>query len=386
MKLIRDRQALQLAGCFLGLSVGYFLTVPLLALYLHVDQGMPSSRIGLILALFTAASQGLQFVVGALASRWGQSRLLIVGTGAAVVGFVSLAWPQLTPSTTVSVVLLGAGNAAITVLGKAAIAATATDRLSAFTLRSVAVNAGSALGPLLGGALFGQFQAALSSVAVLYAALGGYLAFVARNVSTLPSAGPTRIAMKESIKNKYLFRLMISSVGFWFAYSQFSFTFPLQVFKSGGSALTLGLLFGTNAVIVLLGQYLLVMRLSKRVGPTRLLVAGLVFTPCAFLAIALGAAVPLLLIFVVVFSVGEILVVPLLDELTARCAHADALVPAALGFMALGWLLGGTAGNLIGGALYDALPGSYFWLVVCGVGVLPGLLSRPRSPAAQDSM
>lgn len=368
-----EAQTLRFAACFFGLSVGFFITVPLLALYLKVELKMAAEDVGVALALFTAASQGLQFFVGAVAGRWGNGMPLALGTVLAIYGYLSLAWPTLAVSITVSVLVLGAGNAAITVLGKAVIAATAQDRMAAFTLRSVAVNAGSALGPPIGGAMFGQFKAALSGVAVLYAVLGTFLVLAARQAPSVKTDSSLR-PLADCLRNRPLVLLMAASVGFWFVYTQFTFTFSLFLYDSGKTGQQIGIIFGVNAVIVLTGQYFLVMRLARRIPKRGLLLCGLVVTPVAFAVLLGGATILTALVFVVLFSVGEILVTPLLDELASEAASDDAAVPTSLGFMSLGWLVGGTLGSLAGGAWFETLPHAQFWLAIVGCGLVPAAL------------
>jgi DHA1 family multidrug resistance protein-like MFS transporter len=85
----------------------------------------------------------------------------------------------------------------------------------------------------------------------------------------------------------------------------------------------------------------------------RALVIGSAMAGTGFLALAFVPTVWALVVFIVLFSIGEIVVVPKLDVLTAQVADAGS-VAGAFGFAALGWAAGGFLGGVLGGAAYAA--------------------------------
>jgi DHA1 family multidrug resistance protein-like MFS transporter len=92
-----------------------------------------------------------------------------------------------------------------------------------------------------------------------------------------------------------------------------------------------------------------------------------------------------------VFSLGEIIVVPTLDILTANLAAASA-IGGSFGLASLGWAVGGVLGSLVGGAGYQAASRGgatgWFWLASGLVGVVSAaafLVLRQRFPARVGS-
>ena len=93
------------------------------------------------------------------------------------------------------------------------------------------------------------------------------------------------------------------------------------------------------------------------------------------------------------FSMGELLIVPTLDSLASDISPM-VTVGSYLGFVSMGWALGGLVGNLAGGALYSIAKsaGNFpeFWGINVAVGVvtaatflLLGRLVHPRVRARE---
>jgi MFS transporter, DHA1 family, multidrug resistance protein len=388
-----------LSGGFFVLSVSYFMIVPLLALYMSTDLHTAPQIIGVVLAFFTVFSQGSQVFVGMLADRLGDRTVLTGGIVLVCIGYVGFASVQLLAAEIVCASALGLGNGIITVVGKAVLAAEAGEqRVSAFALRSVAVNLGAAAGPMAGGLLLGRFTAALYAAAVMHVLFWVVLIRPMPSRRNGEKARPPLLGqLRELFGNRGLIALASASVGFWYLYTQFTFTFPLYADDRFDMKGKVGLLFAMNAVLGVALQYLLVTRLSRRKDGWSILGTGLVFVAIAFLVLGLLPTVWGLVIFVVIFSLGELLVVPMLDVLAADIALSPTALAGSLGFASLGWMVGGLAGNLGGGALYQAAQHAdhfgYFWTFNGLVGVLTALafflirrrLRKPRTYAEKTT-
>jgi DHA1 family multidrug resistance protein-like MFS transporter len=96
-----------------------------------------------------------------------------------------------------------------------------------------------------------------------------------------------------------------------------------------------------------------------------MLVIGSLSLLGGFIALASLQSVPAMILFTLLFSVGEMLIVPTLDTLASKLA-SEITTGSYFGFVSLGWALGGLLGNLGGGLLYAWLRsgGTYqaFWL------------------------
>jgi DHA1 family multidrug resistance protein-like MFS transporter len=362
-------EARLLLGGVLLVSVGNFMVAPLLALYLHVGLHEDAASIGLVLTVLIAAQQGLPPVTGILADRLGLQKMVVAGLVARSLGFAGFAVGGSLPLLLAWAALSGAGGAAFTPSAKALVALAAHPRrLEAFALRSVAVNVGAAVGPLVGGLFFGHFRLVFFAAVAIYTL---FLTALLHRVPTENAGAPgtepvTRGPVLAPIHDSALLGLTAASVGFWFLYTQFTFTVPLYAADRFGITGLIGVLFALNAILVLLLQYAAVARAAPRLGSWRTLALGALGIGVGFAALAGIPAAASLLVFTVIFSVGELLVVPTLDNLASLLAPPQALA-SYLGVASAGWAIGGSIGNLLGGALYTlAHEASAYWILWLG--------------------
>lgn len=399
-------RALALSGGITMLSLVYFMIIPLLALYMSEKLHTGTARIGVVLAVLGLANQGLQVVVGIAADRLGIRPVLTAGIAVACVGFVLMAlgpsyWAQL-----VAAFALGLGTAATSVLGKALlIQAAGPHRMSALAVRAASVNAGAALGPVIGAALFGVFGLALGVTAVVYAVFwfvlvrplpvggagGGPSAESAASAGRVPHAGADGV-LRGLFGNGALVGLALASVGYWLLYTQLTFTFPLYANDRFGLSNRVGLFFTLEAVIAIVAQYPIIRWLNAHTDAWRILSLGCLVLCAAF---AVLAAVPhegALVVFIVLFAFGALMMGPTLDLLATRLTGDGPSVAGALGVASLGWATGGLLGNLVGGVGYSAArharDWSVFWYVAAAIGAGSALTfavmrrAHPLPPAA----
>jgi DHA1 family multidrug resistance protein-like MFS transporter len=363
-----------LAGMTLG-STATFMVMPLLALYLHVVVRLPTTQIGVLLAVVLVTQQGLPVVAGVAADRWGSRRLLSISIVARVLGCAAFAVGTGLPLLAAAAALVGIGGAASRPTVKALLVDVAGgSRVEAFALRGAAANAGAVVGPLVGGLFFRQFRALFLVVLALYLV---YWAMVmlwvpARSPGGTGAVTPAR-TLRQLVGDPVLVTFTVVSAGFWFLYTQFTFTFPIYAQERFGLAAIVPVLFSVNAVIVILLQYPVLAHLGARIEPWRLLVAGSLVLGASFILLASVGGIAALVLFTIAFSLGELVVVPLQDSITSDLAPASAL-SGYLGFVSLSGTLGGLLGGPLAGVGYSLAKahGAYtwFWLANGAIGVL----------------
>jgi MFS transporter, DHA1 family, multidrug resistance protein len=364
------RRTLFLSGGIFVLSICSFMIVPLLALYLARELHTPTGEIGIVLAVMAFANQGLQVLVGVVSDRVGSRMVFSAGVVAVSLGYIGFALGPPFPLQVLCGFSLGIGRATISLLSKVLLISEAGDkRASALTLRSVAVNAGSAIGPVIGALLFASFVPLLVAVVVVHALFWLALIRIVSGRQPRPSYRPgLRQELRMLLANRALLSLTGASVGFWYLYTQLTFTFPLYAddrFHLGGRV---GLLFALNAVLAVLLQYGAIAWLGRRFDGWTTLTVGCAVVGVAFLPLWLISSVWALVLFVVLFSLGEIVVVPTLDIVTSDVASASSM-GSSFGFASLGWALGGVLGSALGGAAYQAASAPRFWLLNVAVGI-----------------
>jgi DHA1 family multidrug resistance protein-like MFS transporter len=269
---------------------------------------------------------------------------------------------------------VGIGTAATSLLGKAMLAEAAPERRpQAFALRAVAVNGGASIGPVVGAVLFGWFEVALVVTAGVYA---GFLFAVVRKVPgrdpDMDPGPPPGQQLRALFGNRALVGLTVVSIGFWYLYTQLTFTFPLYANDRFGLAGRAGVFFAVEALVTVVLQYPVVAWLTGRLDGWRIVALGCAGLAAAFLLLGASPQVWGLLLFVVTFAVGALLVIPTLDVLASDLSPQRTLA-GSLGVVSLGWAVGGLLGNVLGGVGYELAheSGSYlpFWMVNASIGL-----------------
>jgi MFS transporter, DHA1 family, multidrug resistance protein len=375
-----------LVGMVLG-STATFMVMPLLALYLHEVAGVRTVQIGVLLTVLLLTQQGLPPVAGVAADRWGSRRLLTISIAARAMACIGFAVAATLPQLAVAAILMGVGSAASRPTVKALLVEVSGEpSMEAFALRTAAANAGAVVGPLIGGLFFRQFRALFLVVLALYLAYWAMVmlwvpAPAARSGATVPA--PIRSA-GAMLRDQVLVLFTLVSGGFWFLYTQFTFTVPIFAQDRFGLGGAMPVMYSLNAVIVIVLQYTVLVRASRWVEPWRLLALGTALLAAACAALALLNGLVAVVLFTLVFSLGELLVVPLLDTVAAALAPPGR-VGGYLGFVALSWALGGTLAGPVAGAAYGVAKASgglwWFWLGNAAVAALTAvgyLLIRAR--------
>jgi predicted MFS family arabinose efflux permease len=147
-----------------------------------------------------------------------------------------------------------------------------------------------------------------------------------------------------------------------------------------------GLIIGVNALMVVFFQYA-VTRISSRHAPLHAITAGAVFQAVGLGLFAISRGFAAFLGGMVVFTVGELLLVPTATALVANIAppHMRARY---MGVFSLSFRVGSGIGPVVGGLLNDNIAPVATWygaMVFCGIAVAGfGLLSRRTArPAVQ---
>ncbi|HEX2185944.1 MAG TPA: MFS transporter, partial [Chloroflexota bacterium] len=176
--------------------------------------------------------------------------------------------------------------------------------------------------------------------------------------------------------------------GYWLLHNQVYIAVPLRAVQVTGGADVVGLLYLVNAGAGLLLQYPLVQLASRRLSPPAATAAGVAamggglgLMACLDLGVA---PVAIMVASMVVFAAGRALVEPMKDVVTAAFAPPEALA-AFFGLAFLSLAVGGSAGNYLGGWLFDVATASgrhaipWIAFALLGLAVAAGLLRFARA-------
>ncbi|MFE2377093.1 MFS transporter [Streptomyces sp. NPDC059398] len=380
---------------------GFFAVLPYLGLWLVESRGLSGADAGLVVGAAILANRAGGVLMVPLVQRIGLKASVGLGYLGAVAVFTLLGAGLSLPVAgwLVLAALAGLFLAAATTAMKAQIAAfDAGQRLRGFSYLNMAVNAGSALGPLLGGQLLEWHAdrlplgaAALDAVALLAVpALPGRWRAADR-----PAGGGARERILPG-RRFAVFSLLVC--GTWLAYAQVFDVLPTYLHTTVSTG-RIGLVFTVNAILVIVLQ-VPVSALSRRVlahrrggfGP--LCCAANVVLAAAVLLFAAGrfGGLGLVLAAMVVFTLSELVWSPLYDvEVSERRGGLSAT--AAYAVAGVAWGAAESAGAWLGLLLVAGdggghqgwlLPSMPYWAaaalaLVTGAALLRGR-ERPREP------
>lgn len=374
-----------LIGTQLAFNAGFYLVLPFLAGHLAGDLALAGWVIGLVLGVRTFSQQGLFAVGGALADRFGAKPMILTGCAVRVAGFVTLGLAPDLPGILVGAVLTGFGGALFSPAVESALAREGGElqarggpaRTEVFALFAIAGEVGAVTGPLLGAALL-----AVDFSAVCLVAAAGFVVVGLLHAWKLP-ARPAAHAhdgvlagWREVLANRRFMLFALGFSGYLVAHNQLYLALPVELRRTGHEA-ALGLLFALASLMVVLGQLPLTAWARRRLGHARAIVAGFGLMAAAFVAVAVlgplgierwtGGATAVLpaVVMVVLLTAGQMLAVPLAQDLVPRLAGERRLgtyfgVLASVGGVVV--LVGSTA---VGGLL--DLGGPLPWLVIAAV-------------------
>ncbi|MFV0374983.1 MFS transporter [Microbacterium sp.] len=323
-------------------NVGFYLVVPFLAAYLEDDLLLGGAMVGFVLGVRTFSQQGLFFVGGALADRFGITPVVLAGGATRVAGFLTLAFAQSLPLVLLAVVLIGFAAALFSPASESAIAGLAGTlerdggprRTETLSVQAVASQAGSAVGPVLGGLVaFVPFSVMCLIAAGVFVVIGiAHVIWLPRGLRVgAPSS--TRRALTAALRNRDFVTFAALNGGLLLAYNQMYLALPVELARSGDDPASITWYFLLASACVILGQTA-VTRLVDRLSVRRVFQLGYAVTALGFATIAavawfpsppglLGAAPKIA--FVVLLHLGAMIVGPRSRDAVAVLAREQHL-------------------------------------------------------------
>lgn len=371
------------------MNAGFFLIIPLVSVHFVDDLGWAAAFIGLVLAVRQFAQQGLTVFGGALADSVGPKRLILLGilirtVSLVMMGFATEPWMLLA-----SGFLAAVGGALFDAPQRATLAALAPQEelTDLYGRIGILQNVARTIGPLIGVALisFDFRMVGLGAAAFFMVAFFvTWFALPPIAVCTTPEGSGLQ-GLRLPLGDHKFVAFTALLMGFWFMWVQLSIALPLQVSELTGKTSSVGVLFTVSAVLAIVLQ-VPAMRLAQRfLSPIPIIVTGLAITAFGLGLVAFAHSLVVFYIAIFFFSLGNVLVLPCANSVTAEMANPRAL-GAYFGVGSLALAVGGGLGHLGGGWLVDtaarlgqpALP----WLTFAAVGLLSaaGMFAFYRYP------
>jgi MFS family permease len=360
--LLQDLRALPgqywilFSGTFVN-RFGHFV-IPFLAIYLR-QEGHNAATTGMMMAAYGAGGLVAGLIGGYLADRIGRKPTMLLSCGGSAVCMLLLSQVHAIPLMMVVVFSTGLLAAIYGPAAGALIADLVPQhlRIRAFSCQRLALNLGFALGMATAG-----FMAKHSFLALFIADAATTLVLgVTVLIGIKPKAGVARErsgwghAVAHMRANPRFRTALIASLLTGTVFWQMSSSYSLQTTEGAGlSESTYGLLMALNGLMIVFMELPLT-SLTKRYDPTKVMALGYSILGIGMGLNALGATLPVLVISMVIFTIGEMIALPVNSSYMASLAP-DEMRGRYQGVMSISWSASVISGPFLGITLYQASP------------------------------
>jgi MFS family permease len=363
-------------------GAGFSFMYPFLAIYLHDQQHISMSMVGLILLVAAGAGAIGNLVGGEIADAYGRKRIMTVSIiarglvfvviGAYIAGAVDLY--LLTIMVAVNFFLGStfepANNAMVADIVEPG------RRLEVYGLLRVGMNLGWVIGPMAGGVLATISYSLIFYSSAILCFIAGIIIQIWIGESRPIPGGDSATGWKGSAaifrNGSFIFFCVMCLLVFIMA-GQMTSTFPVYAKDSAGlNELSIGIIFGITAVLVVLAQFPLAHYIGNFKTSHVMAVGAIVYT-FGFMAIGLTRDFWLLTLAMSVVTVGEMIVSPASMNLVASMSP-EATRGRYMGVFGLFASFGWSSAPFVGGVMVDAIQDqTLFWMAVGIFGVLSAI-------------
>lgn len=360
---------------------GHFV-IPFLAIYLK-QRGHGVGVTGIVLGAYGAGGLLAGIIGGYLADRIGRKPTMLLSCVGAAISMLLLSQAEAIPALAALTFLTGLTAA----MYGPAVGALIADlvpphlRVRAYSCQRLAINLGFACGMATAGFMAKQSFAILfiaDAATTLILALTLLLGIRPRPVTARRENSGWSHALIHMKANKPFHLAVASSFLVSIVFWQMSSSYGLQTTEGAGlDERAYGLLLALNGILITFVELPLT-GITRRFDPVRVMAVGYVLIGLGMGLNGLGASAFLLLASMIVFTIGEMIALPVNSSYMASLAP-DEMRGRYQGVMSITWSAATMVGPSFGVALYQFHPG-ILWLSVmlmsfAAAGLM--LLSRP---------
>jgi len=333
-------------------GVTTFMFYPLITLEL-LKRGQSTLAVGIILGLLSGVGPTLSIFIGQLNATIGSKRLTLTGLIFRSLGLCVFAFNTGTAAYALGAVVASLASRSLVLAIKTELMRTSTSRRMV-ALRSMMISIGALIGPSIGGILFllGNFSIVVVIVVISYILLACALLTVTFQPPE-ETVHESLARLKWSDLNQPLLVLCACVFGYWTIYSFWPLIVPIIAKQGFGTPVASSWVYTFNAILILALQYWLIVKRLAEVTSTVLLGIGFTFFIAAFICLSMPIGALSVIVFAMLFSMGEMLVSPTLDEITGRIPTGTLGLTRAYGVTGTVGGIGSMLGAPIGGLLID---------------------------------
>lgn len=358
------------------------MSMPFLAIYLTEVKGVSPGVTGAIIGTSALVGVFSSFIGGYLSDKYGRNQIMILGIAISAIVYYGFATLDTIFAFFILNALVGIGRSFYDPASRAILSEITEpeNRLLIYNLRYASINAGVAIGPLVGIYLGSGESVQVFFITAVVNTIFGVVLYIQLRNHKEEIVKQNRVSMKEVFNILLVDRVfLIAIVGFIFSsigFSQLSTTFP-QYFANSSKfedgVHLFSYMLTLNAVTVLVLQYPLT-RIGKNYSPLISIMLGGLTVSMGVFGIGLANSVWMIIASVIVYTMGEVLMFSMTDVFIDELApdNLKATYFGAMGFNRIG----ASIGPWIGGSLL-----SYFGyereLIVFGILACITLCSLP---------
>jgi MFS family permease len=371
-----------MTGTFID-RLGTNLIMPFLAIYVVQRFDAKITQVGLIYTIFAASSGLGNFLAGALADRFGRRFTLLLGLVFAATARIALGLAGDFRGLYIAAAFAGLFGA----IGWPAQLAMTADllgpqkRANGFGIQRVVINSTFALGPLAGG--FIGPRIGYLPLFVLDALTSYFVAFIV--FSKLPETQPNQgqeargenfvqalSGYKRVLQDKTFVAFVLISILTVTVYIQMSTTLSVYLIKFQHiSESFFGVLVMLNALMVVFFQFS-VSRWSSKQPLLLIMMTGTAFYLVGFGSYGLPPSPGMFILAMILITLGEMLVIPTSQALTALLAPAD-MRARYVATERLNWITAQSLGPLVAASIMDHFDPRWVWYgcsIVCAMSIV----------------
>ncbi|NHN31402.1 MFS transporter [Paenibacillus agricola] len=337
------------------MNMGFYALIPYLTLYLTGSLMWSMALTGIMLGIRQFSQQGMTFLGGLVADRFGCKQAIVLGLAVRAVGFLCFAVSEQPWHFFAAAIISGFGGALFEPALQAAFArlAPVAYRQQLFSLKNMIINIGIIVSTLMGSLLSSVhflYLGLFSSLVFAFLAVFVYIFLPLLEIEVTPN--PIWQDIGSILKDLPFVIYTLVLIGYFYLYMQLFLTIPKHAVQVTGDPTSVAYIYGTISLSVVCLQ-LVVTRFFERFANRFVLIGlGALLMGIALFLIGLSHGVLMLCLSSVLFAVGTMISAPLMLDVVQTFA-TPRLIGSYYGFNGYSMALGGALSTSLGGWFYD---------------------------------
>ena len=367
--------------------------IPFLTLYLTTQRAIPVSQAALMVSLLGAGSFLAQLIGGELTDRLGRRPVMLISFLVTPFIMVALGYAKALPIIAVTTFLVGF----FTDLYRPAVSAAVADlvpshaRTRGYGYIYWAINLGAALAPVIAGLMANRSYVILFLADAATTLAFGIIIFFGYRETRPPEAAlhaahsGLRERMEQLRRAPILLWFTFIALFFGMVYAQGNVTLPLDMASHGFGPSEYGLTISLNGFLIILTT-ITVSNLAVKWPRFPTMAASALLLGAGFGFTALAGSLPLFMLSVAIWTMGEILATSIAPTIIADLSPIE-LRGLFQGIFGSAWGLAFFLGPLLGGWVYEKLGSGSLWTgtLVIGLALALAYLMLGRLSAASGA-